>query len=235
MTETLIVAGLTFQVVRRSRRRTVGLTIDQDALRVSAPVECSRDRLEQCIRERLDWVYRHLPATPSRPSQPPPVRQFISGEGFYYLGRSYRLWLVDKSGEREEPPLRLAAGRFLLDRAEQGNAREHFIHWYSEHAHPWLTRQVLRLGERMGLACSRVEVKDLGVQWTHPRGSNLLVHWRTICLPPSRIEYVVAYGLAQMVEKSRKSTSLWSRIERVLPDYQERKRWLEREGARFGM
>ena len=42
-----------------------------------------------------------------------PRSRFVTGEGFSYLGRTYRLKLIDPSGA-PEPPLRLQHGRFLL-------------------------------------------------------------------------------------------------------------------------
>jgi hypothetical protein len=62
----------------------------------------------------------------------------VSGEGFPYLGRSYRLLLVN----RQDVPLRLEAGRFRLLRPEAGRGLAHFIQWYTEHGRTWLRRRV---------------------------------------------------------------------------------------------
>jgi hypothetical protein len=45
-------------------------------------------------------------------------KEYISAKGFYYLGRSYRLLLVDGQGENGTARLRLVNGRFTLRRQD---------------------------------------------------------------------------------------------------------------------
>jgi hypothetical protein len=61
-----------------------------------------------------------------------------------------------------------------------------------------------------------------------PKG-NLNFHWRTLCLPPRIVEYVVVHELVHIVEPHHGS-GFWRRVERVIPDFAERKRWLAESG-----
>jgi hypothetical protein len=53
-------------------------------------------------------------------------------------------------------------------------------------------------------------------------------------LPFPMIEYVVAHELTHLVER-RHTDDFWMRLERLLPDHAERRRWLQQEGAMYDL
>jgi predicted metal-dependent hydrolase len=220
MNETLAIDDLLFALRYSARRKTVGIMVGGDgSLEVCAPAGCARGEIEACVRRRLAWVYARLG---ERRGGGRVEKEYVSGEGFAYLGRSYRLLLVDGEG----PALRLAGGRFLLRKGEAVRGAEHFARWYSEHAGPWLARQVGRFAGRMGVSEPAVEVADLGGRWSAVEEGRVRFHWRVICLPPSIIEYVVADALARRAGDA-------ALVGRVLPDGEERRRWLAENGGRY--
>lgn len=80
---------------------------------------------------------------------------------FSHLGRRYRLLLMND----QDRPLKLAGGRFRLQRTEAPNGREHFIRKYTEHAQRWLEQRVQPWATRMGVQWSGLEARDLGCRW----------------------------------------------------------------------
>lgn len=93
---------------------------------LSAPPEVEEQALRQFVAEKSFWIYSRL-AEKERLQRSIPTKEYVDGEGFLNLGRSYRLKLVDE----QDVPLKLSAGRFRLQRSELPRAREHFIRWYS--------------------------------------------------------------------------------------------------------
>jgi predicted metal-dependent hydrolase len=223
MTSSLSVDGLTFQLRRSPRRKTLQITVDREAqLVVSAPEDVDRVVIEDFIREKQSWLYTKLAEKEAVQQKPMSSREFVSGEGFHYLGRSHRLLLV----EEQDVPLKLHRGRFQLRRAEAGQGRDHFIRWYSSHATDWISRTVARISPRLSAVPRSLKVKDLGFRWgSCSREGNVNFHWATILLPPSAIEYVVTHELIHLSEKLH-TPEFWRRLERAMPDYQSRKRWL---------
>jgi predicted metal-dependent hydrolase len=152
----------------------------------------------------------------------------VSGEGFPYLSRSYRLLLVDE----QDAPLKLEAGRFKLRRGQAAAGRAHFIRWYTEHAAPWLRRRGQGWASRMGVQPKGVEVRDLGFRWgSCGQAGGVNFHWATILLPPGVIDYVVAHELAHLVEPNH-TPEFWQRVARSLPEFEQRKAWLAKHGGR---
>lgn len=238
MAETLTVDDLTFTVRRSPRRASIGISVERDgSLCVTAPEGCPPDLLEQAVRAKQFWVYTKL-AQKQILSHPSVSRSFVDGEGFLYLGRSYRLRLIDppapKSGE-VAPPLRLTQGRFLLRRDARARAREHFVDWYGAHARLWIAGRLPHLAERIGATTRGLAIRDLGYRWgSCGSGGGLNFHWRCILLPPRIVDYVIVHELVHLIEPHHNVT-FWQRVLRVLPDYEERRRWLAEEGGRFDL
>lgn len=227
MTGTLTVDDLTFQVRRSDRRRTVEIIVERDgALTIAAPPTSSDDEMTDFVREKRFWLYTKL-AEKETLRQPTGRREFVSGEGFPYLGRSYRLLIVDD----QSADLRLEAGRFRLRRSAVPQGRETFIRWYSDHALPWLTRRVGDWAPRMGVHPQVVEVRDLGFRWgSCGKGGTVNFHWASILLPPSAVDYVIVHELAHLKEPNH-TPDFWRRVDRAMPDFEKRKAWLAERGG----
>ena len=214
-------------IVRYSpRRKTMQITVERDGdLVLSAPFGTDRELLHAFVREKRFWIYTKL-AEKDRLQRQVPRKEFVGGEGFLYLGRSYRLKLVD----RQDVPLKLVAGRFCLRRDAVSCAREHFIRWYSERAKVWLSNRVADYHRRMEVDPAGVRVQDLGYRWgSCGKGDLLYFHWKAILLPARIAEYVVVHEIAHLHEPHH-APAFWLRVERALPDYLQRKAWLAEHG-----
>jgi predicted metal-dependent hydrolase len=222
----LTVDDLRFEVRRSPRRTSVQITVDRDGeLLLSAPESCSTRVMEKFVREKRFWIYTKL-AEKEVLASSVPRKQFVSGEGFSYLGRSYRLLLVDD----QEEPVKLERGRFKLLRSASAEGSAHMIRWYSDRGQPWLEKRVERFQRRVGVEPGAVTVQDLGYRWgSCGKGGRLLFHWRTVLLPPPAIEYVVVHELVHLLE-AHHTPAFWTRVERAMPDYEQRKRWLAERG-----
>lgn len=105
---------LSFEIRHSSKRRTVGITVERDGkLVLASPPEVPIETLERIVSEKRYWIYSKL-LKKELLNPPVSVKEYVSGEGFYYLGRSYRLKVVD--GVQQQPFLRLYQSRFELQR-----------------------------------------------------------------------------------------------------------------------
>src|SRR5438128_1398495 len=95
-TAPLSVEDLHFTVRRSPRRRTIEITVERSGnLAISAPPDVDDARLRSFVAEKRFWIYTKL-AEKDCLQKPVPNKEFVGGEGFLYLGRSYRLKLVDE-------------------------------------------------------------------------------------------------------------------------------------------
>jgi predicted metal-dependent hydrolase len=232
--EQLQIGGLLFSLRRSERRKTIGITVDRDgSLILRAPVECPSEQIKRVAREKLFWTYTKL-AEKKLLFRPPRPKKFIDGEGFYYLGESYRLLLTAPYEDRNKNlPLKLQDGWFMLCSNERPRAEQHFTTWYIHQARAWIDRRVLRFASRVGVQPQGINVRRLGFRWgsCSPMGY-LNFHWRTILLPPDIIDYIIVHELVHLHE-ARHSAEFWRRVERIIPDYIQRKSWLLENGGKL--
>lgn len=229
MNEQLVVDDLKFEVRRSARRKTLELTVDRGGeLRVAAPPHAGGERLERFVRDNLFWLYTKL-AEKDLLKKPMAQREFVSGEGFSYLGRSYRLLLVDE----QDVPLKLVGGRFRLRRSLARRGRDEIVRWYVQRAQAWLALRVAAWAQRMGVKPTAVGVRDLGFRWgSCGSGGGVNFHWATILLPPSIVDYVIVHELAHLREANH-TPVFWRIVTRALPDQGERRAWLAEHGGQF--
>jgi predicted metal-dependent hydrolase len=222
----LSVEDLQFMVRRSTRRRTIEITVERGGeLGIFAPPGVDEARLRSFVLEKRFWIYTKL-AEKERLQRRVPPKEFVGGEGFLYLGRTYRLKLVDD----QRVALRLVNGRFALRSDSATSAREHFISWYSERARSWLFGRVAEYQVRMEVAPGGVRVQDLGYRWgSCGKGGFLYFHWKTILLPARIAEYVAVHEIAHLHEPHH-TPAFWLRVERAMPDFAQRRAWLAEHG-----
>lgn len=225
----LAVDDLTFEVRESSRRKTLEIIVDRDGqLIIAAPTGTDTQHLRDFVLEKRLWIYQKLIEKAERRRQLP-RKEYVNGEGFLYLGRSYRLKRVANHGQKA--PLKLIAGHFQLREDALPNARAHFIRWYSARASDWFTARVKEHTRRMGVKPTGVKVQDLGYRWgSCGKGDQLYFHWKTILLPRHIAEYVVVHELVHLHEPHH-TPAFWRRLERAMPDYEQRKDWLAQNGV----
>lgn len=228
-TEVLTVRDLEFEVCRSARRKTLEIIVDRGGeLRVLAPEDLGHGLIEDFICEKRFWIYTKL-AEKEKLTRPQSPKEYVSGEGFHYLGRTYRLLLVDG----QDVPVKLTKGRLCMLRPAAAEGRKHLIRWYTSHARAWLERRADPWARRMRVVPGAVRVLDLGHRWgsCSPNGA-VNFHWATIQLPPSVIDYVIVHELAHRLEP-RHTPEFWLRVERAMPDFEERKQSLVEYGAGY--
>lgn len=226
---TLTVEGLLIDVRFSARRRTFGLAVERDGrLTLSAPEGSDPAALEDFVHQKRHWLYRKM-AEKKALQRPMVIKQYVSGEGFHYLGRSYRLLLVDE----QDVSLKLEAGRFRMRRSEASVGRQCLLAWYEAHASRWLQKRVGKLAPRIGIAPIGLEIRDLGHRWgSCSKSGKVNFHWAVILLPATIVDYVIVHELVHLIEPNH-TREFWLRVERIMPDYEQRKMWLAEHGAEY--
>lgn len=195
------------------------------------PTGTPEAQLRQLVESRRSWLYEKLEVKTVQ-YRPARTREFVPGEGFWYAGRTYRLRLMNNTGETG---LRLRSGWFELARGSEPSGREQFLEWYTGHLQVWLDGQLRLLAQRLTTRPGAVHVQDLGYRWgSCGTRKELYFHWRLALLPRRIAEYVLIHELVHL-EHLHHQDAFWSRVEALVPDFLERKAWLAQHGADYDL
>src|SRR6185295_3748127 len=87
-----------------------------------------------------------------------------------------------------------------------------------------------RYAAALGVALKRVSVRDQVSRWGSCTAAGVLSYsWRLILSPPHVLDYLAAHEVAHLVEMNH-SRRFWRVVERICPDWQRAKGWLNAQG-----
>ena len=95
-----------------------------------------------------------------------------------------------------------------------------------ERAREIITRRVEYFAPQVGVTYNRIFIKEQKTRWGSCSSlGNLNFNWKLILLDTELLDYVVVHELAHRKQMNH-SAAFWSEVEKVLPDYRERRRRL---------
>jgi len=212
-------------MLRRSSRRTLGMTVDRRGLTVTIPQRASLRETERFMLERQGWIIEKLDELAARPV---PLQVGIrDGMQIPVLGEPCRVvWLaggnrvrwVEGLGEREMQLLlrKVDHAREILLRGLQQYALQYFSGRVEEY--------VFLLSRKMpGVQVPPVRLTNARTRWgSCSRLSGIRLNWRLIHLPRVQIDYVVAHEVAHLLEMNH-SDRFWQVVAQLQPGYEEAK------------
>ena len=226
------VQDIDYQLLPGTPRATTDIVIERDgSVVVRAPEHYSAEQVDAVVESKRMWIYRNL-AEWRDLNATAVTREYVSGETFLYLGRSYRLQLV--SGQEND--LTLKDGQFCLSRelietSGIDGAKQAFERFYTVKGLQRFQDRIAYFAPKVGVCPAAVKVKDMGFRWAScsSRG-NINFHWKCMMASPKIIDYIVVHELCHFHHRNH-SDAYWNEVDKILPDWRERKEWLRVNGG----
>src|SRR5258708_10254018 len=88
--------NLNYEIVRSRKRKKLTITVERDrAVIVRAPSDTSDGDIERVVNSKRQWILAKLGHPQKYQKRYPPGKEVINGESAPYLGREYRIELVE--------------------------------------------------------------------------------------------------------------------------------------------
>ncbi|MEQ4541362.1 M48 family metallopeptidase [Halomonas desiderata] len=226
------VRDIEYQLLSGSPRKTTDIVIERDGrVVVRSPASYTAEQVDAVVESKRMWIYRNL-AEWRDLNASAVVREWVNGETFLYLGSAYRLSLVSQ----QDVPLQLKEGGFCLSRdvIERGGtaaARMAFERFYTNKGQQRFHDRVNYYAPKVGVGTAGIKVKDMGYRWASCGRSGILnFHWKCMMAPPKIVDYIVVHELCHFHHRHH-GDEFWNEVDKVMPDWRERKEWLRKQGA----
>jgi len=219
-------------IVRTARRKSASLEVHGDIVRILVPDTLSDQRINALIEKRSVWIKQRLATHASTPA--PKKREFVNGTAFPYLGKNYRLKLLDG----DEYSVKLKHGYLQVSyRKSSDTQKNEFIirklltTWYRSHAYDKLREKTARYSEIIGVKPTSVKIDDFKARWGSCLDTgDVSFNWRIMLAPHKIVDYIVIHELCHLIQHDH-SPKYWQHVERYCEDYPSCRLWLKDNGS----
>ncbi|XZG70162.1 M48 family metallopeptidase [Chitinibacteraceae bacterium HSL-7] len=203
-------------LVRRSRRRSIGLSLGLNGLVVALPMRAPLSEAERVVALKWSWICRHLDA---RPPAPQPLG---FGTTLTWLGEPRVLMPAGKSG---------LDAHILAIAADETTLAPRLATFMQRHARVYFAERIAYWSEQMGVSARRVLLTSARSRWgSCSSAGDIRLNWRLMQAPVSVVDYVVIHELAHLSEMNH-SERFWAIVARHCPGWAQERAWLKAHGA----
>ena len=213
----------------RTKRKTVGIEItNQLELVIRAPYHLSVSEIEEIIKRKTGWINKTREKL-KKYNRTIYKKSFNIGESFYLKGTKLKLYSII-IGEKK---IELKDNRIILSKMPSDDPRTLFINWYKGLAKDFIAERLKVYSKLTGLYPSSIRITSANKRWGSCSGKNSInFSYNLIMAPVEIIDYVIVHELIHIEEKNH-SKKFWQKVEKVIPDYKARRKWLKENGHLF--
>jgi predicted metal-dependent hydrolase len=211
-----------------SRRKTISIQVHPDlSVLIKAPLGTTLETIRTFISRRGAWIKRSWRDFEQYlPKQPP--RRYINGETHRYLGRQYRL----KAIQGETNAVKCLRGYLWVETKEEPKpekVKKLLDSWYRSHAKVIFEDRLISCLEKARkekIPFPLLTIRTMVSRWGSASSSGrITLNLRLIMVPKECIDYVILHELCHLKIKHH-GPQFWRLLERLMPDYEERRKKL---------
>ena len=221
------VSGLAVQIVRKDIKNLhLGVYPPNGRVRVAAPLRVSDDAARLAVIGKLGWIKKQQAKFAAQPRQT--EREMVSGESHYYLGRRYRLRVVERDGP-SRVVLRNRTTLELQVRSDyEAEEREQVLRrWYRERLRELVPPLLTKWEAILGVGAVAFGIRKMKTKWGACSADARRI-WLNLELaknPVQRLEYLIVHELTHLIERHHDDRFV-SLMDRHLPQWRHHRRAL---------
>jgi len=208
--------------VIKSNRKTFCIEIDDyGKIILRIPKNSSDLEIEKFLNKHKKWIYKKLKVIEKREIELYP-KKFIEGEMFLFLGNFYKLKIV----KNQKGKIMLNNNEMNISDKYKTDIRKVIIEFYKKKAFEIISDRVNFYSKKYGYDYNKIKITSANKRFgSCTNKGNLNFTFRLIMVPIEVIDYVVVHELVHLVDKTHKK-SFYEKVEKILPDYKKRIKWL---------
>ncbi len=211
--------------IKYSKRKTISIIVERDrSVIVRAPLNTSEELIAREVNKRKRLIMKKIQHNQKYPF-PAPSKEFVSGETLLYLGKNYKLHVIEGVEGKVS-----FDNKFFIEKSSQRQANKLLRDWYINAASELIVPKAKEIAKQMGVIYRNINILDLKYRWGSctPK-DNIHFNWRLVKAPMTVIEYIIVHELTHLLEANH-TPEFWNRVAVTQPNYTKAKNWLKEFG-----
>lgn len=203
----LSVGGIAVEVIRKDIKNLHLSVLPPDGrVRVAVPEHVTDDRVRAAVVSRLAWIKLQQKAFREQPRQS--AREMITGETHYFLGRSYRLEVIEQPGKHN---VELGGGNKIKMWVTTNTATDKRIkllnEWYRQQLKLIIPKLLSQWQDKIGVTAGSWGVKKMKTKWgsCNIEAKRIWLNLDLAKKPPECLEYILVHELVHLLERHHNS------------------------------
>lgn len=200
-TRHLTVGGIRVTVVRKDIKNLhLGVYPPDGRVRVAAPLAVSDAAVRAAVARKLRWIGRQQ--TGFRNQERQSVRQMVTGESHYFLGRRYRLVVV----EANQPRKVVVRSKTVIElyarpKDDPERRRETMDTWYRARLRELVPPLLTKWQGKLSVSVADVGIRRMKTKWgaCNAKAHRIWLNLELVKTPPACIEYLVVHELIHLI------------------------------------
>lgn len=192
---------------------------------LTTPLESSDEYISHVINKRNLWIKQKLEFfSRYQYSQ----KEYVSGEDFKYLGKSYRLKVIESKQEYAKLQ-RSYLELYVKNTANKERKQTIIYDWYYKKALLYFYNLIEKLNKTTKQEINNIQIRKMKTKWgsCNPNTKNINLNIELIKKPKICIEYVIFHELAHLIHPNH-SKEFYNYLTCYMSDWQKRKELLEK-------
>ncbi len=209
----------------RSKRKTLSLTINENAeLIIRAPKRLSIEKIQDFINEKENWINRKKRLIENQ------IKDVTSNHNkLLYLGNLFPM-NIEQNASKE---LFFTGEEFIANSIEPDSLSLSIKKWYKNKFKEIALPRVAYFANKHNLMVNQVRIKNQKTMWgSCSSKNNINLNYLLLMAPMGVIDYVIVHELVHTIHRNH-STDFWDSVESIMPEFQEHKRWLKKNGYKL--
>ncbi len=192
---------------------------------LTAPIQTTKEHIDMVLKKRERWIEKKI--VYFKEHQQYTQKEYVSGENFVYLGRNYRLKVIESDAEEAK----LQKGYLYLyvkDRDDFTRKEKLIKKWYLEKAKYHFKKALQKYQPIVAKEIKSVKIREMKTRWGSCNASKSYINLNSILIqkPTRCIEYVVFHELAHLIHPNH-SRQFYNYMSIHMPDWKLCKERLE--------
>jgi len=217
---TIQVAGLEIEIVRKAIKNLhIAVYPPDGRVRVATPLRLDDEAVRLAVIDRLRWIRRQREAMIAQPRES--EREMVTGESHYFLGRRYRLTVVERPGAaRVELKGMRRLCLYVPPGTEATKRREILERWYRKELKKLIPDLIEKWASIVGVEITAWGVKRMRTKWgsCNREAGRIWINLELVKKPLQCLEYVIVHEMVHMIHRQH-DAEFMSLMDRYLPQW----------------